>query len=579
MKYFSLSWCVCCMLLLSGCNKKDGSYTIELYANNDLHGRFFDSLYLGDQVNNYSLANISQYMKNKRAEKGPENILLVDVGDVLQGDNAAYYYNYIDTLKGVDDQSRHLFSRIAEYLQYDALVVGNHDIEAGHPVYDRIKKELPIPYLAANAIAVQSGKSYFQPYAIFNKNGIKIAVIGMTNPNIKHWLSEELWYGIDFLPIAEIADSLIQKIKKTEKPDVTILAIHAGLGTGRVDEIEDPARYLASTLQDVDIILAAHDHKTACEKIWNGKDSVLLMEGGARAKYLMNASIHLIFKDGQCVDKKITGDLIPMESVPVDKEYMAEFRNDFLLVKSFTNKEVGELPEDIYTRDAFFGPSDYMNLIHSIQLTGSGADISLAAPLTYNGHIKAGKLNYQDLFTIYPYENQLYTISLTGAQVKKYLEYSYDNWIKTMKKEDDHILNIYYNENTGRYSFKNMTFNFDSAAGIDYEVDVRQPFGKRIIIKSLSNGTPFNEETKYKVALSSYRANGGGNLLTEGVGLPVDSLSGIVLAKLPDIRNIIYDFYKNGNTGSVEVRPCWKFVPESMTIKALKRDKELLFGK
>ena len=576
--------CAIVLTILTSCSKKDGEYYVDIYATNDLHGRFFDSLYVDNQAHEYSLAHVSECMRLAREKVGKDNVVLIDLGDALQGDNAVYYANYIDTLK---DGNKHLFTRIVEYVGYDAMVVGNHDIEAGHPVYDRIKSETEIPYLAANAEDIATGKSYFEPYAILKKGGLKIAVIGMTNPNIKKWLGEELWSGMDFLPIEALADSLIHKVKAEENPDITILAIHAGLGDGSAENVENPARYLASKLKGVDIILASHDHQTACEKIWNGADSVLVMEGSNRAKFLSNVTAVVEYKDGKAVNRKFTGCLIPVEKFSPDTSYIKEFRNDFMIAKKFTNQEIGELEKDIFTADAFFGPSDYMNLIHTVQLASSGAEISLAAPLTFNGKIGAGKLRYHDLFTIYPFENQLYVISMTGEQIKKYLEYSYENWICTMNSAADHIMKIAYDQKRGRYSFRNMTFNFDSGAGFDYTVDVSKPFGERIIIKSMADGTSFDLDRSYKVALSSYRANGGGDLLTEGAGIPKEELSEIVIEKYPDIRSLVFDYYKNlqqskasNNEGaSIKgIEATWKFVPEKFAAPALERDRKLLFG-
>lgn len=565
------------ILFFGSCSQRDGEYYIELYATNDLHGRYFDSLYVDKQAHQYSLAHISEWIRLARYSVGKDNIALIDLGDALQGDNAAYYANYIDTASG---SGKHLFTRIVEYLKYDALVVGNHDIEAGHPVYDRIKGETDIPYLAANAIDIATGKPYFEPYTILEKGDLKVAVIGMTNPSIKKWLGEELWSGIDFCPVEKLADSLVKELKRLENPDVTVLAIHAGLGSGTAGEVENPARYLASKLQGVDVIFAAHDHQTSCEKIWNGVDSVLVMDGGSRAKYLANVTVLVEFRDGELYRKKIAGRLIPVEKLGPDSSCVAKFRNDFLKVKEFTNQQIGNLENDIFTSDAFFGPSDYMKLVHTVQLAASEAEISLAAPLTSDGTVKAGKLVYHDLFTIYPFENQLYTVKLTGEQIKNYLEYSYDKWVCTMNSAADHIMNIRYDEKRGRYSFRNMTFNFDSGAGIDYEVDVTKPFGERITIKSMADGSPFELTENYKVAMSSYRANGGGDLLTEGAGISRDTLESIIVEKYPDIRSLVYDFYKNNSTiMPVTALGTWKFVPETLVAKAIERDRKLLFRK
>lgn len=561
--------------LLASCNNRNGSYNAQIFAVNDIHGALFDSLYVDGKANKYSLANVSAYINARRAEIGADKVAMIDLGDALQGDNSVFYANYIDTAT----TEKHLFTRIIEYMKYDALVVGNHDIETGHKVYDKIASELSVPYLAANAIDQKSGKCYFKPYTILEKGGMKIAIIGMTNPNIKKWLGEELWSGIDFLPIEEIAQPLIDEVKEKHNPDFTLLAMHAGLGDGSGTDVENPARFLASTLKGIDAVLSSHDHQTACEKIWNGTDSVLVMEGGSRCKNLIKIDIDANFENGKLVGKNLSGELLPMQGTPVDNEYLTMFKGDYLKTKAFTNEEIGTISEEINTVDAFFGPSSYLNLIHSVQLAQSGADISMAAPLTYNGKVEAGKLIYHDLFTIYPFENQLYVISLTGKQIQDCLEYSYDTWISTMNSSKDHLLRIKFDEKRGGYNFIYPAFNFDSAAGLIYDVDVREPFGSRVKIKSMADGTQFDLAKNYKVAMSSYRANGGGDLLTKGAGIPREELPSIILEKKDDIRGMIYNFYRSGNTGEKMIEAQWKFIPESMVKDAIQRDRALVFGK
>lgn len=570
--------------ILTGCCVRNGVYIVELCATNDLHGRYFDSLYVEKAAHPYSLANVSEYVNQLRDANGQDGVLLVDVGDAVQGDNAAFYSNFIDT---ADHSKKHLFTRVVEYIGYDALVVGNHDIEAGHPVYDKIYKETSIPYLAANAIDVKTGNPYFKPYAIYKKNGLKIAVIGMTNPNIKKWLGEELWHGIDFIEIEEKAQQIINALEAKEKPDLIVLAVHAGIGSGKDTDVENPARYLARKLDGVDIVLAAHDHQTACEKVASmhpHRDSVLVLDGSNRARFLSNATIEFEYQDGKLVSKDIRGRLVAMENIPVDTAYTKAFRKDFLVTKEFTNQQIGTLEKEIRTIDAFFGMSEYMNFIHKIQLSASGASVSLAAPLTFNGIIKAGILKYNDLFTLYPFENQLYVVSLTGEQIKKHLEYSYDMWINTMSSHADHILKIRYDIKRGRYSFSSASYNFDSGAGLNYTVDVTKPYGERISILSFADGSAFESDKKYKVAMSSYRANGGGDILTKGVGLSKESLDSIIVEKQKDIRSLIYDYFM-GNTAANHTVGSndnsigeWKFIPEKMAEKALERDSKLLMN-
>ena len=86
---------------------------------------------------------------------------------ILQGQPEVYYYNFIDTV------SPHFVAEVMNYMGYDAGTVGNHDVEAGHAVYDRLVKEYNFPLLAANAVDIKTGKPYFKPYYIIEKDGIK----------------------------------------------------------------------------------------------------------------------------------------------------------------------------------------------------------------------------------------------------------------------------------------------------------------------------------------------------------------------------------------------------------------------
>ena len=193
---------------------------------------------------------------------------------------------------------------------------------------------------------------------------------------------------------------------------------------------------------------------------------------------------------------------------------------------------------------------------------------------------------YNDLFTIYPYENQLFVVKMTGKEIKDYLEFSYDSWINTIDSADDHVLKIVNaaDPRTGqsRWSFVNRSYNFDSAAGLIYKVDVTKPVGQRVLIESLADGTSFDEASEYNVAMTSYRASGGGGLMT-AAGIDTERINDRVVEYYPEIRNILYDYLlenkviDTAHTGDRNVIGEWRFIPEDLASKALDKDMELLF--
>ena len=121
------------LLLALSCSSEK---TLHIVTTGDVHGSWFDEPYVEGGATKTSLMSVSAWVDSLRDAVGRKNVLLFDAGDCLQGDNAAYYYNYVDTTEA------HLFPELVSYMGYDAVTVGNHDIETGHPVYDRIAADL-----------------------------------------------------------------------------------------------------------------------------------------------------------------------------------------------------------------------------------------------------------------------------------------------------------------------------------------------------------------------------------------------------------------------------------------------------
>ena len=566
------------MMLLSGCGgPRDGKYTFRILTTNDVHGCYFDSVYVGDRTKN-SLLAVSYLVDSVRAAVGGENVVLIDAGDCLQGDNAAYYFNYVDTL------TPHLYGRMADYMEYDAVAVGNHDIETGHSVYDRLDKEMKTPLLAANAIADASGKPYFQDYVILKRHGVKIAVLGFTNPNIKNWLSYSLWSGMRFESLIPLVQNDVDRVIEKEKPHLVIVAVHAGTGNGDGAQLESQGLDLFKSLKGVDFLVCAHDHRPFVAQ----NDSICLINSGSHCRNVGSGTVTLEIKDGKCISKTLEAGLMPVRKEKVDTEMKEMFRSDYEAVREFTLRPVGELKVPLRTRDAYAGMSDYINLLHAVSLSVPEARLSLAAPLTFNGYVRPGTILYNDLFTVYPFENQLYVVRMTGKEVRDCLEYSYAAWVNTVKgRGDEHILRI-VNEpdpRTGqkRWSFVGRSYNFDSAGGLVYDVDVTKPAGSRITVKSLADGSPFSEDAEYNVAMTSYRASGGGGILREGAGIDTDSIDSRIVARYPEIRELVYDYLQEHGSidpdviGSPDLIGEWHFIPAAIADRLMDKDMKLMF--
>ena len=570
-----ISFMLLTALMLSA-NATEKKVTLRFIETSDVHGSFFPYDFTNRKPRVGSMARISSYVKQLRKQYG-NNVVLLDNGDILQGQPTSYFYNYVAT------NEPNIAAQVINYLGYDAETIGNHDIEPGHAVYDKWIKEVKCPVLACNVVNAKTGQPYTHPYAIIKRNGVKIAVLGMLTPAIPNWLTENIWEGLRFDDMVKSAKKWMKIIQEKEHPDVVVGLFHSGRegGIKTKDYEEDASCVVAQQVPGFDIIMFGHDHTRFNQKIKNieGKE-VLCIDPANNAMTVAQADLTLTLKNGKVADKQVTGTLVDVTKLPIDEEYMAHFKPEIEKVNQYVDRIIGNIENTIYTRDSYFGSSAFNDFILNLELQITKADIAFNAPLQFDASIKAGPVRVADMFNLYRFENQLYVMRMTGEEIRKHLEMSYDQWVNTMKSPDDHLLLLADTRGDAqRLGFKNFTFNFDSAAGIDYVVDVTQPDGQKVKILRMSNGQPFDEHKWYTVAINSYRGNGGGELLTKGAGIPKDSLNSRIIYRSPrDQRYYLMQEIEKMGTVAPKANNNWKFIPENWTKPAATRDILLLFS-
>jgi 2',3'-cyclic-nucleotide 2'-phosphodiesterase/3'-nucleotidase len=221
-----------------------------------------------------------------------------------------------------------------------------------------------------------------------------------------------------------------------------------------------------------------------------------------------------------------------------DEAFLAMLQPYLDRAESYKQREVAELPVSISTDDAFKGSCLWVDEIHRCQFEtaeaeGIHADISMAAPLSGGKSLEAGMLKVSDFFTWYPFENSLAVMALTGKEVKAFLEYGYE--------------------------MKSPIYNFDSGAGLIYEVTDKKPMGERIKIISMADGTPFDMDKTYNVVMNSYRSMGGGNHLINGIGWEQEDIKNhVVWQSDRDLRSLFIDWAKQKGVLDNEPLNCWK---------------------
>ena len=362
MKRFTLIYVWLLFLVLSVA-AQEKVVKLKIVQTSDVHGNYYPYNFITRQEWKGSLARIYSFVQKERREY-KENLILLDNGDILQGQPTAYYYNYIDTV------SPYLCAEMMNYMKYDAGNMGNHDVETGRAVFDRWADDCKFPILGANIIDTATGKTHFKPYEVLERDGVKIVVLGMITPAIPVWLSENLWKGLRFDDMEETARKWMKIIREKEKPDLVIGIFHAGqdalLMGGKYRE--NASVEVARNVPGFDIVLMGHDHARECKKVMNvAGDSVLIIDPASNGIVLSNVDVTLKLKDGKVQSKDVKGELTETEAYGISEDFMKRFAPQYETVQKFVSKKIGTFTESISTHPAFFGPSAFIDLIHTLQ--------------------------------------------------------------------------------------------------------------------------------------------------------------------------------------------------------------------
>ena len=567
--------------ILAGCSSlKDGEYNLSLVTTGDGHGSWFSKPFSDKGSARGSLMDQSQYVTDLRAEKGEDNVILVDAGDNFLGSNATFYYDYVDTL------SPYLYPKLAAYMKYDAVIAGHCDFEAGHGVYGRaaegFRKE-GIPFLAGNVVRTDNGKRYFRTGTIVKKNGVKVAILGYTNADNAALMDRSAYTGLEFKSLTPLVQEDVDVFRKKYKPQVVVVVAHTAIGKGEGNNTEKQGLDLFENLRGVDFLVTAHDHSNKVIK----RDSIVLMSSGKSGQYAGYGEVKLVVKGGKVISRELDAKSVSISRDKTDTAMESAFKDEFDAVKAFSCSKISSVKKDLVSREFYSGQCDYLNFLHALALTYCPMDISLTSTLLIDGKISAGDVTFNDLKTLYPYGNKLVVLKLSGEEIKRYLEASYDLWIETVSgPEADHILRIKLSKDWGSgqmvWKLAKSPANFDSAAGIDYTVDVTKPYGERVNIQSMADGTPFEMTKMYNVGITSYRSTGAGGLLKAAGLLSAEEVESRTIFKGPEFRTILYEYFqKNGSIdptliGKKELVGRWKFVPEGVR-EVIRKDVELCY--
>jgi len=523
--------------------------TLYILQTTDVHGRIYPYDYFNDEPAKVGFAQVYSRIKEYRAKHN--NVILVDAGDVLQGTPLAYYFNKIET-----DIPNPLILTMNR-MDYDAFTVGNHEIEQGVAVYTRAEKESDFPWLSANA-ELDDGTTFFKPYTIVKENDFLIGIIGLTTPGIPTMLDTTYYPGITWKDMVETA----QKFATILYPRVDILVglFHSGFNA-REDAykseklglpVANASGLVADKIPEFDIVFGGHSHKIVPNDYKQGSkymskekrlNKPLRINSGCWAKNLGVARLILEQVEGtwKIIDKdgwvESVEDEEPAEEILKRTEY---YHNKTL---EYIRGEIAVLTDTLKGKYSRFKDTPMVEIINKAQMDYTDADISFAACFNENLCVPPGPFRVKDIYAMYPYENFLYVVKMTGQQIKDFLEYSSRYYIWDG-------CNVNPNPDIAGYQY-------DMAEGINYMIDVTRDVGKRIKrLKFLQTGKPLEMNQIYKVAINSYRASGGGGHINAAGARNAP----IIFQSSEEMRNILTDYIKNIGTITPETDQNWKIV-------------------
>ncbi|ECM3437797.1 bifunctional UDP-sugar hydrolase/5'-nucleotidase [Salmonella enterica subsp. enterica serovar Enteritidis] len=421
--------------------EKDKTYKITILHTNDHHGHFWRSEY-----GEYGLAAQKTLVDSIRKEVAQEggSVLLLSGGDINTG------------VPESDLQDAEPDFREMNLIGYDAMAVGNHEFDNPLTVLRQQEKWAKFPFLSANIYQKSTGERLFKPWAIFTRQDIKIAVIGLTTDDTAKIGNPEYFTDIEFRKPAEEAKVVIQELNMNEKPDVIIATTHMGHydngdhGSNAPGDVEMARSLPAGSLA---MIVGGHSQDPVCMASENKKqvnyvpgtpcapdkqNGIWIVQAHEWGKYVGRADFE--FRNGEMkmvnyqlipvnLKKKVTWDNGKSERVLYTPE-IAENPQMLLLLTPFQNKGKAQLEVKIGSVNGLlegdrskvrFVQTNMGRVILAAQIARTGADFGVMSGGGIRDSIEAGDITYKSVLKVQPFGNIVVYADMSGKEVVDYL--------------------------------------------------------------------------------------------------------------------------------------------------------------
>ena len=520
---------------LAAAPMQDSAHVV-LVATTDVHGHATAVDYLAHRPFAGGLARVATVVDSLR-KRYPGQVVVVDAGDMLQGDPLATYFARRAA------REPHPIVEAMNLAGYDAATPGNHDFDWGVPFLQRAVAAARFPYVSANIFALPGDTLLYSPYRVVQRAGVRIGIAGFTTPGVMVWDRDRVRGRVRVAPIEAAARPTLEAIRRDA--DLAVVLIHSGMdGRSSYDTTgvgpEHTASFIATLDLRPDLVVVGHSHREMVDSVVNGVHFVQPRPYGASVAVV---HVDLVRSSGSWrvtrvrADRVITGGVAPSPVLTLRLQAAGDS------VADWVDTPVGLALAPMRGGAARAEPTPILDFLNHLQRRRSGADLSAASMFDLGAGFDADTIRMSHLLALYPYENTLRAVRVSGTQLKAYLEWS---------------ARYYQVDPVGRISVNDSVpgYDCDVVAGASYDIDLRRPVGQRITRLTV-RGRAVGPADSFTLALNSHRQAGSGGY---------DMLAGapVVYDKGEDIRELLLEEVRRRSPLDPAAYPPadWRIVPE-----------------
>jgi 2',3'-cyclic-nucleotide 2'-phosphodiesterase (5'-nucleotidase family) len=486
-------------------------------ATTDVHGWLRGWDYFATRPDTLrGLARAATIVDSLRQANG-QRVILVDAGDLLQGTPLTY----LAARRSATDTATHPVIAAMNAMRYDAAAIGNHEFNYGLPVLERAIARARFPFLATNAYRADGSRA-FRGWHIVDRAGVKVGIVGATNPGAMIWDRDHLRGRLVVRDIVSEVRTAVAEVRRAGA-QVVIASMHSGLAepasydTSRgTAPSENVGSRVAREVSGIDAIVIGHSHREIADTTING---VLVIQPRNWATSVAVATLKLQRTDNGWRVARKSGQIVRSLGHAEHPAVIAAVESAHRAAVGYAATTIGRTAQSWRADSARAADTPLIDFVSEVQRRATNADVSAVAAFSLEAQLDTGAITVAEVARLYPYENTVRAIRVTGRQLRAFLEHS-ARYYRDASNVDPGI----------------PGYNFDILSGVDYALDLSRPVGQRVT-RLERRGQVISERDTLVLALNNYRQTGGGGFsMLEGAPVVFEGTTEIREMLIDEVR-------------------------------------------